>query len=195
VAGLGARSCGRCRVSVLGRDLYVIGTCGIPLGGPSTGCYTKRCLCVARRPSDARLQVCLASILSAFPTWGLAGSTFTWQAFPTIGVALSKRPARVRVPRLDIDDLTGADATLFTCDVLTRTRSRASLQVLMLGTSIGRRNLMFTHRILVAIARSPSRLTRDPPVRRICSRDSRVKQSIAANSRRCTVTRGWRRPS
>jgi hypothetical protein len=50
-----------------------------------------------------------------------AGSTFTWQVFPTIGVSLSKRTALEFGYRwLDIDYTSGENQTLFKYDVLTQ---------------------------------------------------------------------------
>jgi hypothetical protein len=50
-----------------------------------------------------------------------AGSTFTWQVFPTVGVDLAKWASLEAGYRwLDIDYSTGADATLFKYDVLTQ---------------------------------------------------------------------------
>jgi len=50
-----------------------------------------------------------------------AGSTFTWQVFPTIGVNLSERASlEIGYRWLDIDYSTGEAATLFKYDVLTQ---------------------------------------------------------------------------
>ncbi len=50
-----------------------------------------------------------------------AGSDFTWQIFPTIGVRLTERASLELGYRwLDIDYATGEDATLFKYDVLTQ---------------------------------------------------------------------------
>ena len=70
-----------------------------------------------RTPAERRLQVRLYTEIGGFG----AGSDFTWQVFPTLGIGLGKRTSvELGYRWLDVDYATGEGNDEFRYDVLTQ---------------------------------------------------------------------------